>query len=402
MLTVKQVLAALPRAKPYRVADGAGLYLQVQPSGAKYWRHNCLIAGKAATLSYGVFPEVTLAAARTAHIAAKAVLADGGDPRIARGGRDRRHEFETVAREWHERCEPRWTTKHAAQVLENLERFVFARIGQRDIRTIKRTDLVGIMQAMDALDISETSHRVAQRIGAVFDYAVDLGLIDSSPAVRLARVLSARPERQSFAAVSPADVPLLMAAIKAYPGDDVTRIGLQLLAHTFVRTSELRGMRWTELVTADIWVVPGERMKVKRPHVVPLSQQAQALLAGLREVTGQSEYVLATYDNPLRPISNNAMLFALYRMGCRGRMTGHGFRAIASSVLNEEGFSRDAVERQLAHAETDEVRAAYHRAEYLPERRKMMQWWSDWLESGGGGAKVLSVKSTDVDANKTA
>ena len=215
----------------------------------------------------------------------------------------------------------------------------------------------------------------------VFDYAQDAGILDSHPASGLTRVLQSRQTKKPMASIAPAEAGELFRAIESYP-EIITRLGLQLLAHTFVRPGELRGMRWNELVADDaVWIVPAERMKLRKPHVVPLSRQALAILAQLRDMTGDRDLVLDSPQRPGHPLSENTFLFALYRLGYRGRMTAHGFRSLASTVLNESGFEPDVIERQLAHQESDAVRAAYNRAEYLPRRREMMQWWADWMEA---------------------
>ena len=220
---------------------------------------------------------------------------------------------------------------------------------------------------------------MAGRIAAVFEYAQDVGALEVHPAGNLVRVLQSRKVKKPMASIDPAEAPALLAAIKGYD-EPITRLGLQLLALTFVRVGELRGMRWTEVIEdGAVWVVPAARMKLRLPHVVPLSAQARAVLAQLELITGSAEHVFEPPIRPGHPISENTFLFALYRLGYRGRMTAHGFRALASTVLNEQsGFARDVIERQLAHKETDAVRAAYNRAEYLPQRREMMEWWGAW------------------------
>jgi integrase len=276
---------------------------------------------------------------------------------------------------------------HKRNVEQSLRDYVLPALDARPLREIKRRELVAIVQAVSASSKLETAGRVAQRIRAVFDHAVDLGEIETHPANGLSRVIAAK-QVTHMAAVSPSEAGDLLRAIASYP-EPVTRLGLLLLAHTFVRTNELVGARWGELVEGGkVWVVPPERVKKTKglsnrlPHVVPLSTQAQALLDELRTYTGESEFLLQSPAVANSSISSNTMLFALYRLGYKGRMTGHGFRALASTVLNESGkWSRDAIERQLQHQETDQVRAAYHRAEHLEERQKMMQWWSEWLSA---------------------
>lgn len=257
-------------------------------------------------------------------------------------------------------------------------------IGKRPIAELTRRELVDVVQKVADAGKVETAHRVGQRIRSILDYAIDCGAdMKAHAAAGLSRVLPGRRQRR-MRAVAPAELPALLRAIGGYP-EPVTRIGLLLLAHTLTRTSELIGGRWDEL-RDDVWVIPGERMKRKGedgkgiPHVVPITREVRSLLDELEPMTGESPYWLASPINPLVPISNNTLLFALYRLGYRGRMTGHGFRSVGSTILNESGlWSADAIERQLAHKEKDRVREAYHRAEYLDERRKLMAWYSSHL-----------------------
>lgn len=377
-LTVRAIEAAKPQAKGYKLADSAGLYLFVTPAGAKSWRANYQRAGKQATRTYGRWPDLSLADARKAHAAAR----EPDAPQAIKSP-----SFERVARDWLKIKLPTLSNgKHQVQVENTLERFVFHAIGTRPINTLRRAELVACVQAVQVDGRIETAHRVAGRISAVFDYAQDAGLIESHPAAGLVRVLQSRKTKKPMASIPPFEAGALLRAIADY-NEPVTRLGLMLLAHTFVRVGELRGMRWDELrEDGAIWVVPADRMKLRLPHVVPMSDAAQGLLGELRLLTGDREHVL---DSPLRaghPISENTFLFALYRLGYRGRMTAHGFRALASTVLNEQsGFAHDVIERQLAHKETDAVRAAYNRAEYLTQRRELMQWWGQWLHAARCG-----------------
>ena len=253
-------------------------------------------------------------------------------------------------------------------------------LGPRKLAEITRKELIEVVRKVADAGKIETAHRIGQRIRQIFDHAVDSGDINAHPAADLARVLPSRKARR-MPAVGPEELPGLLNAINGY-SEPVTRYGLLLLAHTFVRTSELLGATWDEIRDPDTWVLPAERMKRRLPHVVPLTRQTIAILADLRAMNPESRYFLASPVNPMCGLSSNTLLFALYRMGYRGRMSGHGFRAIASSVLNQGGqWNRDAIERQLSHKESDQIRAAYNRAEYLDERRRMLCWWSDHIES---------------------
>lgn len=372
-LTVRAVETAKPRETGYKMTDGAGLYLYVTPAGGKSWRANYLRDGKQATRTYGRWPDLSLADARKAHAAAREPVTTKAAAVAPT--------FEAIARVWLKKHLPTLSNgKHQIQVENTLERFAFPKLGKMPIDSIGRTDLVAAVQSAQEGGKVETAHRVAGRITAVFDYALDSGIIQTHAASNLVRVLQARKTKKPMASIPPAETGALLRAIDDYD-EPVTRLGLQLLAHVFVRPGELRGMRWEELKEdGAIWVIPAERMKLRLPHVVPLSEPARVILDKLRLVTGGSEFVMASPLKPGHPVSENTLLFALYRLGYRSKMTAHGFRALASSVLNEQsGFAHDVIERQLAHKETDAVRAAYNRAEYLPQRRELMAWWAQWL-----------------------
>jgi integrase len=382
-LTVRQVEAAKPKDRPYKLADGQGLYLFVATTGSKSWRANYTADGKQKTRTYGQYPALGLADARKAHAAAK----EGGKGATVSA----KPTFEAVAREWLKTTLPGLSNpKHKIQVENTLARFAYPALGKLPIDTITRTLLVQVVKGIQNLTPGvadsrvETAHRVAGRITAVFDYAVDEGHIEMHPASHLSRVLQPRKVKDPMPSIPKEEAGELLLAIDAYP-EPVTRLGLLLVAHTFVRVNEVLGFRRGELrEDGAVWVVPAERVKgegeTRLPHVVPLSKQSRKLVEQLSAMSG-CDLVLESPAAPGRPLSENTLLFALYRMGYKGRMTVHGFRALASTVLNEEsGFERDVIERQLAHKETDAVRAAYNRAEYLPARRELMAWWSNWLD----------------------
>jgi integrase len=301
--------------------------------------------------------------------------------------------FGEVAERWLALKIPSFDSEINQRTVEQSVRdYILPPLAHKRLDEIARTDLVAVVDAVAKQGIIETAHRVGQRIRQIFDYAVDCGQWKDPHVATstLSRVLPRRRKRK-MAAVRLAEVPELMRAIQGYP-EPITRTGLLLLAHTFTRTNELIRARWEEIRDPDTWVIEEHRMKGKgeerKLHVVPLTRQTKALLARARELGNEvtvgegSSYFLASPVNALCGISSNTLLFALYRLGYRGRMTGHGFRAIASSVLNESGlWNPDAIERQLHHDETDDVRASYNRAEYLEERRRMMQWYSDYIES---------------------
>jgi integrase len=386
-LTVRAIESAKPRDKPYKLSDGQGLYLYVSTSGGKSWRANFSQHGKQQTRTYGRWPDMSLADARTAHRTAKEA------PSTTRT----MPAFKAVAKEWlHKHLPSLSNPKHRGQVENTLERFAYPKLGSRPLSDIKRAELVEVVKAVQAEgEKIETAHRVAGRITAVFDYALDAGILeDGHPAANLTRVLTPRQVKKPMASIPPGEAGELLRAIDTYP-DLVTRLGLLLVAHTFVRVGEALGFRKDELrEDGAMWVVPAERVKgaadKKLPHVVPLSRQAQVIVAQLMALT-DGPLLLESPARPGHPLSENTLLFALYRLGYRGRMTVHGFRALASTVLNEQsGFPHDVIERQLAHKETDAVRAAYNRAEYLPQRRELMAWWSNWLQCAAEGRKPAS------------
>lgn len=376
---------AKPKSKPYKVSDGEGLFLLITPSGGKYWRLRYFFATKEKLLALGVYPDVTLADARERRAQARKVLASGKDPGEVKKEAKRhlieKHEntFEVVAREWHQNRLAKWTPEHAKKILKRLEAHVFKRIGTRPIAEITTHELLEVMRKIETHG-GEIAHRLLQICGQIFSYAVITQRSTANPAVSLRGAL--KPVvKSNHAYIKPHELPEYLKNLEAYDGALQTKLALKFLLLTFVRTGELRGAQWTEIdVKKAEWRIPAERMKMRETHIVPLSRQAIAILEQLKLLTGQWQYVFPNQHKPSGQMSENTMLFALYRMGYHSRATGHGFRSTASTVLNEHDFRAEVIERQLAHGERDKVRAAYNHAQYLPERRKMMQWWADYLE----------------------
>ncbi|AIT21250.1 tyrosine-type recombinase/integrase [Burkholderia thailandensis] len=386
-LTDLKVRRAKPAEQPYRLADGKGLYLQVMPNGSRYWRMKYRFDGKEKLASFGVYPEVSLAEARQACLAARKLLAAGTDPteqkREIKRARaiEASSSFEAVAREWFESQKDGWTEVYANKVINSLEVDAFPRIGSKPLRDIEAPDMLEIVRAIEARGVRETAKRVLQRSRAVFQYGIMTGRCSRNPAADIdaETVLKKGQGVKHMARVKPVEIPQLMRDIAAYSGDRVTQLALRFMALTFTRTTEMINAEWDEFdERAAEWRIPPDRMKMRDPHIVPLSRQALEVLAALRELNGNQRLVFYSVQGRSH-ISNNTMLYALYRMGYKSRMTGHGFRGLAATVLRELGYSRDVVDRQLAHAERNQVTAAYVHAEYLPERRKMMQHWADYL-----------------------
>lgn len=387
MLTQLQIRAAEARDKPYKLADRDGLYLVVLPSGVKSWRYNHLVDRKARTKTYGQWPALSLADARGAHAAYRAGATDG-DPAPSPAAPSV-PTFEKAAQAWLADYLPTIRKgKNQLSVPASLEKHVYPKIGAVRLDLITRADLVDLVKGIYNSGRREIAYKVAQRICQVFDHAQDNGRIDTHPASRLSRVLGPK-QTAHHPCVPPTQAGALLRAIATYP-DLITRHALLLAAHTFVRTDELRSAPWAEFDRSKrgaLWVIPGERIKMAEAHEVPLSRQVLQLLTALHQYTGEGTLLLPGANTPRKPISENTMLFALYRLGYKGVHTVHGFRALASTVLNESGLWRpDVIERQLDHRERDGSRRPYNRAEYLDERRRMMQWWSDWLDAQVGGS----------------
>ncbi len=398
-LTDRAIKNAKPEKKSRRLFDGGGLYLEIAPAGGRWWRLKYRFGGKEKRLSLGVYPDVSLADARGRREAARKLLAAKIDPGEQRK-EDRRvaaaleaSSFEHVAREWYAKQAHIWVPGHARDVLRRLEGNLFPEIGLAPIGEITAPALLAAVRKIEARGAHDLAHRVLQVASQVFRYAVATGRCERDPAPDLRGALTPHKGKHQ-AAVPLEEFPALLRSIESYGdlGDMMTGYALRLLMLTFVRTGELIGAEWSEIDEAGAtWIVPAERMKMKTEHVVPLSRQALETLREVRAIGGGSRYVFPG-RNPDKPISNNTMLFALYRLGYKGKMTGHGFRAIASTVLNESGFRPDVIERQLAHCERDEVRGSYNRAEYLPERTAMMQQWADMLDALAEGAKVIPLQ----------
>ncbi|PTB18250.1 integrase [Trinickia symbiotica] len=386
-LTDIAVRNAKPAPEPYKLTDGGGMYLHIHPNGSRYWRMAYRIAGKQKVFAIGVYPAVTLAEARQIRDDAKRLVKQGIDPVAERkraakqNADDRANTFEAIAREWHQTKQGSWTASHAAKILNSLEADIFPALGDRPLTTVTAPDLLEALRVIEKRGALEVAGRVLQRCNAVFRFAIATGRGTYNPAADLRGALKT-PEKRHYAALGHAELPEFMRKLSEYDGDLQTRLALRLLALTFVRTGELRAAQWTEFdLDGAEWRIPAERMKMREAHIVPLSRQAVDVLRQLEAINGDGAYVLPSRNGRGACISENTVLYALYRMGYHSRATGHGFRATASTILNEMGFPPDWIERQLAHAERNKVRAAYNRAQYLVERRELMQVWADYLDS---------------------
>ncbi len=390
-LTDTAVKNAKPRSKAYKKADELGLSILVQPTGGKWWRFRYRIDGKEKMMSLGTYPDVSLAIARERRNEARALLAEGIDPSAARQKGDT---FEQVARAWWEQWKGGRTERHADYVIKRLEADVFPVVGHVSIKSLTAPMLLAMAKRIESRGALDIAKRALQMSGQVMRYAVAHGLAERNPAadVKPSDALAAR-KKQNYARLNERELPELLRKISDYDGTVITRCALRLMALTFVRTSELIGARWEEIdMPAKLWRIPAERMKMRTPHLVPLSKQALAVLEELRQESGDSELLFPGEVNPKKPISNNTVLYALYRMGYHSRMTGHGFRGIASTILHENDFSHEHIEIQLAHQERNQVSAAYNHASYVQQRTKMMQWWADYLTRAAALKPVLPMK----------
>ncbi len=397
-LTDTAIRNAKPADKPRKLADEKGLFLLVTPKGGKWWRLKYRVAGKEKLLSLGTYPEVTLKEAREKRDEARKQLGQGLDPSETRKAMKAAQttdadSFEVVAREWHTKFSPNWTPEHCERIIRRFERDIFPWIGKRPIREITAPDLLTCLRRIESRGALDTAHRAHQNCGQVFRYAVATGRSQRDPSGDLRGALPPAKDKHHASITDPKAIAELLRAMDDYRGSFVTQSAMRLAPLVFVPPGELRSAEWAEFnLDAAEWRIPSEKMKMRDQHIVPLSTQAVAILRELQPLTGRGRYVFpsARTPNGERCMSENAVLAALRRLGySKDEMTGHGFRSMASTLLNEHGWNRDAIERQLAHAERNSVRAAYNYAEHLPERRRMMQAWADYLEGLKAGAEVL-------------
>ncbi|MBM4298416.1 MAG: DUF4102 domain-containing protein [Deltaproteobacteria bacterium] len=383
--------------------DAGGLYLEVAPAGGKWWRWKYRFAGKEKRLSFGVYPDVSLKAARERRDAARKQVADGIDPgearkaeRAAQAGAE---SFEAIAREWHAKFSPGWESSTSDRILRRLVKDLFPWLGKRPIADIKAPELLAALRRIESRGAIESTHRAMQTCGQVFRYAVATGRAERDPTGDLRGSLPRLKVKHHASIVEPKLIAELLRVIDGYQGYFATKCALRLAPLVFVRPGELRHARWSEMdLVKGEWRLPAARMKMREQHIVPLSRQAVEILRELEPLTNRvfpsrpdaPRYVFPSARTHERPMSENAVLAALRRMGyTKGEMTGHGFRSMASTLLHEQGWNHQAIERQLAHAERNAVSAAYNFAEHLPERRKMMQAWADYLDGLKAGADVI-------------
>lgn len=384
-----KVRNAKPQAKDVKLFDGQGLFLLVTPTGGKLWRLKFDYQGKSKLLALGAYPAVTLSDARQRREDARKLLANGVNPCEVKKAQkaalvaEAENAFEIIAREWHEKFSGQWSQGHADTTLQRLERDVFPWLGSKPVNEIKPVDVLSVLRRVEGRGALETAHRVRTICGQVLRYAVATGRAERDSAADLRGALPPVREKHHAALTDPKEVADLLRAIEGFKGTFHVKCALKLAPMLFVRPGELRQMEWAEIdFEATQWNIPAEKMKMKQAHIVPLSSQAVAILKDLHPLTGFGRYVFPCHRTPLRPMTNNAINAALRRMGyASDEMTGHGFRAMARTILDEVLQARpDFIEHQLAHAVRDPNGRAYNRTAHLDERKKMMQQWADYLD----------------------
>jgi integrase len=398
-LTDTEVRKAKAKDKAYRLSDGGNLYLWVTPSGGKLWRWAYQYEGKEKLMALGKYPAVTLALARDRHGEGRKLLATGIDPMAQRKVEKTAEQvaadnsFASVAAQWLEHWQGDKSSRHVDQTRRRLASNILPSLGSLQIAEIEAPDIVAMVRAVEARGARDVAKRALETTGQIFRFAIAHGYAKRNPATDIQpRDILKSSTKSNYARIDAKELPNLLRQIEVYQGTHITRLAIKLMALTFVRTSELIGAKWAEfdLETAR-WDIPAERMKMCTPHIVPLATQALEVLNLLWALTGHSEWLFPGDRNAAKPISNNTILQALKRMGYHGRMTGHGFRGLASTILHERGYGHEHIELQLAHAPRNAVSAAYNHALYLEPRARMMQEWADFLEVTQRQVKIMPI-----------
>lgn len=382
------VKAAKPRATSYKLADGGGLYLYVTTANGRTWRWDYRFDGKGKTMTLGRYPEVSLAGARERHAAARRMRAEGIDPMADRKAVKAAEQvasersFATVTERWLEHWQAGKSPRHADSTRRRLQSNVLPLLGRRQIDEIEAPEVCEMVKFIEARGAADIAKRALETTGQIFRYAIAHGYARRNPAAEIKpRDILRATQKTNYARIDAKDLPHLLRMIEVYPGKHVTRLAIKLMALTFVRTGELIGARWSEFLLKNArWDIPAERMKMRTPHIVPLSRQALEVLTQLYELTGTTEWLFPGDISRAKHMSNNTILKGLERIGYKARMTGHGFRGIASTILHEQGYPHEHIELQLAHSPRNAISAAYNHALYLKPRAKMMQDWADYLE----------------------
>jgi len=382
-LSALKVKQSKPKDKTYKLSDGKGLNLEVRPNGSKYWRLSYRYQQKQKTLALGVFPVVSLADARAQTLEAKKLLQQRIDPALQKRQEiinSHEHSFIKIAEQWHKKESGRWSESHAKRVWQSLKADAFPHLGDIPVKDIRAPEILYVLRKIEDRGSLDVASRIKQRIASILRYATYTGIIAYNPAEALRDVIQTR-KIQHRKAIKLEELPAFLKALDYYSGYTITKYALQLIVYTFVRPGELRSAEWNDIDLENaIWRIPAEKMKMKEAHIVPLSTQAVRLLITIKELTGKYNLVFPGSHDNRKMMSENTLTYAI-RKRLKFDATAHGFRTVASTILNQEGFRVDVIERQLAHGDRDKVRAAYNRSQYLDERTEMMQWYSNYIDT---------------------
>lgn len=394
-LNARQVETAKPKEKPYKMADGGGLYLLVKTNGSRYWRLKYRIDGKEKLLALGVYPDVSLADARAKRDEARKGIAGGIDPLEVKKEQKVEREaqvkntFQEIALEWHSMKVRKWSAGYASDILEAFNKDVFPFIGQRPVADIKPLELLNVLKKMEDRGATEKAKKVRQRCGEVFRYAIVTGRAEYNPAPDLTSAMQGH-ESTHYPFLTTEELPAFFKALAGYSGSELMVLAARLLIITGLRTGELRGALWSEIDTDKaLWEISAERMKMRRPHIIPLSTQALAIIEQIRAMTGQLPLLFPGRNDPSKTMSEASINQVFKRIGYTGRVTGHGFRHTMSTVLHEQGYNTAWIETQLAHVDKNAIRGTYNHAQYLDGRREMLQWYADYMVSLENGSNVV-------------
>ncbi|ARQ23198.1 TPA: tyrosine-type recombinase/integrase [Escherichia coli] len=380
-----QIRRAKPEVKAYTLGDGQGLSLLVEPNGSKSWRFRYRYAGKPKMISLGVYPTITLAEARARRDEARKIVAEGKNPSEVRKEQklalriQSENAFEKIAREWHQMKSAKWSAGYASDIIEAFQNDIFPYVGTRPVGEIKPLELLNVLRKIEKRGALEKMRKVRQRCSEVFRYAIATGRAEFNPAADLSSALEVHKSNH-FPFLKSDEIPDFLRALDSYAGSRLVQIATKLLMVTGVRTIELRAALWQEFdLDNAIWEIPAERMKMRRSHLVPLSTQALGFLNELKSMTGNYRYVFPGRNDPNKPMSEASINQLIKRIGYGGKVTGHGFRHMFSTLLHEQGFNSNWIEIQLAHVDKNSVRGTYNHAQYLEQRRQMLEWYSKKL-----------------------
>lgn len=394
-LTATEIKAAKPKEKAYKLADGGGMYLEIFPNGTKSWRLKYRIGGKEKRVVFGVYPAVSLADARGRREEAKKILAAGGDPGQEKQADKQarvlavQNSFEAIAIEWHEHKKGNWSEGYASDILEYLTKDIFPFIGKRSVNDIKPAEMLAVLRKMEQRGVLDKLKKTRQACRQIFTHAVITGRAENNPVTDLAGALKA-PKQKHFPHLNVEQVSAFLNDLNGYSGSLVTRHATRLLMLTGLRTIELRASEWSDIdFDKGIWQVPAERMKMRRPHVVPLSSQVRSLLEEIHQLTGRGKFVFPGRNDAGKPMSEASINQVIKRIGYDGKATGHGFRHTMSTILHEQGYNTAWIETQLAHVDKNSIRGTYNHAQYLDGRREMLQWYADYMDALANGDNVV-------------